>query len=81
MPVALDNARFDEDAQRGRVDEVHLSEVDHEPLRLLRAELEQVRAHLGCVVQVEFPDEVDHHGAVPALDPADRRLVQPRLLA
>ena len=73
-------ARLDQDAEGGRVDEVHLAQVDDEPFRLLRAELEEGRAHLGRVVEVELADEVDDDGAVPAIDSPDRVLVQSRLV-
>ena len=73
-------ARFDQDPQSGRVDEVHPAQVDDKALRLLGAELQQRRPYFRGVVEVELADEVDHDGAVPALHSCDGMLVQRRLV-
>lgn len=73
-------AGLDQDAKRGRVDEVDFAKVDDEPFRLLGAKLEERRAHLGCVVKVELAREVDHDGPIRTIDSSDRMFVQSRLV-
>ena len=69
--------RLDEGAERGRVDEVDLPEVDHEPLGSLLGRLGQGDADLADVVEVELAGQPHNHCAVPAFDRLDRRTAQP----
>src|SRR5207245_476524 len=47
-------ARLDQDAERGRVYEAHVAEVDNEPFGRLGGRLEQRVAHYVRVVEVEL---------------------------
>ena len=80
LPVLELRPCLDQNAQSRRVDKGDLAEVDDQALRLLGAELEQRRAHLRRVVEVELADEMDHDCAIVAVDPRDRVLVQRRLV-
>src|SRR5439155_5849070 len=63
--------RFDQDSERGRVDELYGAEVDDQPLGRLRAALEQRVPHDVRVVEVEFPRERDDDGLAVAFDSRD----------
>src|SRR5438132_11972421 len=76
-PVWHPRARFDQDAERGRVDELDGAEVDHEPLGSLRAALEQRFSDDVRVVEVELPRERHDHGLAVAFDSRDRILTCP----
>jgi squalene synthase HpnC len=64
-------ARLDENAERCRVDELDLGEIDDEPVGPLRARGEQRLADGVRVVQVELPREVHDDAAAVAIDTGD----------
>src|SRR5439155_6050067 len=64
-------ARLDQDAERGRVYEAHVAEVDDEPFGRLAGRLEQRVAYDVRVVEVELSGQADHHTAVFPLDSGD----------
>jgi squalene synthase HpnC len=70
-------ARLDESSERGRVDEVDLAEVDHEPVGGLLCRLGQSHADFADVVEVELTGQPHDDRAVAALDRLDRRTAQP----
>jgi hypothetical protein len=66
-PAVLDSQALDaadEDAERGRVDERRLREVDDDVLRAVRDHLEQLLLELGRGVEVDLAAERDHVGRV-----------------
>jgi hypothetical protein len=69
-------ASLDQNAQRRRVDEVDVSEIDDESFGLLRREVEQRRAYDRRVVEVELPGQTDDDRAVRAVDSFHRMLVE-----
>src|SRR6266576_4889687 len=66
--------RLDQDAERRRVDELHLAQIDDEALRSFAASLEQRLSERVRVVQVELAGKSDDDGAAVPLDPGDRLL-------
>jgi squalene synthase HpnC len=62
---------LDEHAERGRVDELHLAEVDDEPLRILGGAGDQGLAHLMRVVEVELAGQAHDDDAVEPIDTGD----------
>jgi squalene synthase HpnC len=79
LPVVHARARLDEDAERGRVEEVDLRQVDDEPRRLLVAGLEQRLAHDVRVVEVELAGEMDDDAAAVPVDAGDGIDPAPRI--
>src|SRR4051812_42314753 len=75
-PVCQSCARLDEDAERGRVDELDVAQIDDQPLRRFGAALEERLANCGCVVEVELAGEADDDRAVLADDARNRILAQ-----
>ena len=78
LPVGHVGARLDEHAEHGRVDELHLGQIDGEPLGLLVAAPEQRLAHEVRVVQVELAGEVHDDDAAVAIDTGNRIDPAPR---
>lgn len=70
------SARLDQDAQHCRIYEFHPAQVDDEPIGLFSGHGEQSGTDIRRVVEVEFTAEMDDHGAVSPLDPADGVLVE-----
>ena len=64
-------ADLDEHAERGRVDELHLAEVDDESLRILGGAGDQGLAHLMRVVEVELAGQAHDDDAVEPVDTGD----------
>src|SRR5436190_17489383 len=75
--VRQPRARLDEHAERGRVDELDLAQVDDEALGSLVAAPQEGLSHRLGVVEVEFAGEGDDDGAVVPRYPRDRVLSDP----
>ena len=69
-------AGFDQNAQRRRVDELHLAEVDHHSLRRFGTRIREGGAHTLGVVEVELTSEHDHAGRADGLHSEHRILAQ-----
>jgi squalene synthase HpnC len=63
---------LDEDSERGRVEELHLTEIDDQPRRLFEGAGDERLAELVGVVEVELSGEVHDHSAVAAIDARHR---------
>src|SRR5689334_3181407 len=73
-PVRHARPRLDQDAERGRVDELHAGEVDDQAIGRLGAALEQDVADRVRVVEIELARKAHDDGALDALDARDRIL-------
>ena len=76
VPILQFRPRLDQDAERGRVDELDLAEIDDDPLWSLGAGLGEGSAHLRSVVEIEFTPEANHAGGAHGLHPEHRVLAQ-----
>jgi len=71
-------ACLDQDAERGRIDELDLRHLDHDPARLLRQSSVERGTKLLGVVEIELACEMQHDSAVDVLDAAYGRLAKRR---
>src|SRR5439155_1446878 len=68
--------RLDQHAERGRVEELDLAEVDDDPLGGLGTGLHERSTDLGRVVQIELPAQADDVGVADLLHAQQRVLAQ-----